>query len=362
MGGAVTGAAGSGAAAEKSKLQKHFGRADIFFFLVCTLVGIDGLGTLATEGGQGFTWLLVCLLLFAVPSAALLAELGAAFPDEGGPYVWVRMAFGRLAGAVNNLFYWVTNPVWMGGTLVGTALGGLMTFFHGGEAFSLPFQYVFAMVFIWAGVLFAILSFRVGKWIATIGALARFALLGLFSVLVVVYGVEHGFHGPSASSYAPTFVGFVLLVPLILFSLVGFELPSAAGEEMEDATEGRPLGHRQVDRRDRAPVRPAGARHPAGAARGAGERPGGLPRRGAPDAHRLRRHGHGGRRRRGHGDAERLRDGRGLGAGHPRRRGRLHLGPDLDHGLGPHPRGLLLRRRRAPRLGASRRGSAPRRG
>lgn len=239
------GAVSSTAAAEKSKLRKHFGRADIFFFLVCTLVGIDALGTLSSEGGQGFTWLLVCLLLFAVPSSVLLAELGAAFPEEGGPYVWVRMAFGRLAGAVNNLFYWVTNPVWMGGTLVGTALGGLMTFFHGGEAFSLPFQYAFAMVFIWAGVLFAVLSFRVGKWVATTGALARFALLGLFSALVLAYGVQHGFHGPSVGSYSPTFAGFVLLAPVVLFSLVGFELPSAAGEEMQDAAKDVPAGIRR---------------------------------------------------------------------------------------------------------------------
>jgi len=227
---------------EKSKLRKHFGRADIFFFLVCTLVGVDGLGTLATEGGEGFTWLLVCVLLFAVPSAMLLAELGAAYPDEGGPYVWVRMAFGHFAGAVNNFFYWVTNPVWMGGTLVGTALGGFITFFHGGEDYSRGVKYAVAAVFIWAGVLFAVLSFRVGKWIATIGALARFLLLGLFSVLVVAYGVENGFHGPGAGEYVPSFSGFVALVPLVLFSLVGFELPSAAGEEMTDAQKDVPAG------------------------------------------------------------------------------------------------------------------------
>ena len=230
------------AAGEKSKLQQHFGRADVFFFLVCTLVGIDGLGTLATMGGQGFTWLLVCVLLFAVPSAMLLAELGAAHTDEGGPYVWVRMAFGHLAGAVNNLFYWVTNPVWMGGTLVGTALGGLIVFFNDGEEYSKGTSYVFAMAFIWAGVLFAVLSFRVGKWVATIGAVARFALLGLFSVLVIAYGIAHGFHGPSLGDYAPSFSGFVVLVPLVLFSLVGFELPSAAGEEMTDPARDVPAG------------------------------------------------------------------------------------------------------------------------
>ncbi|MPR00539.1 amino acid permease [Modestobacter sp. I12A-02628] len=235
----------AGAAEERSKLQQHFGRVDIFFFLVCTLVGIDGLGTLATVGGEGFSWLLICLLLFAVPSSMLLAELGAAYPAEGGPYVWVRMAFGHLAGAVNNFFYWVTNPVWMGGTLVGTALGGLVVFYNGGEDFSTPFTYVFAGVFIWAGTLFAILSFRVGKWVATIGALARFLLLGVFSVLVVAYGAENGFDGPSLAEYGPSFSGFVALVPLVLFSLVGFELPSAAGEEMTDAAKDVPAGIRK---------------------------------------------------------------------------------------------------------------------
>jgi glutamate:GABA antiporter len=61
-------------------------------------------------------------------------------------------------------------------------------------------------------------------------------------VLVVVYGVENGFHGPDAGSYIPSAGGFVALVPLILFSLVGFELPSAAGEEMEDAARDVPSG------------------------------------------------------------------------------------------------------------------------
>lgn len=56
-------------AAERSKLRKNFGRLDIFFFLVCTLVGVDGLGTLATRGGAAFTWMIGSVVLFAVPSA-----------------------------------------------------------------------------------------------------------------------------------------------------------------------------------------------------------------------------------------------------------------------------------------------------
>jgi amino acid transporter len=231
------------AAEEKAKLQKHFGRADIFFFLVCTLVGVDGLGTLATQGGAGFTWLIVSVVLFAIPSALILSELGAAYTEEGGPYVWVRLAFGHLAGAVNNFFYWVTNPVWMGGTLVGTAIGGLTVFMNNDNSWGTAGTYVFGIVFIWLGVLFAILSFKVGKWVATVGAIARFLLLGFFTLIVLVYGAKHGFHGPSAKSYfTPSYSSFVALVPLILFSLVGFELPSAAGEEMEDAANDVPAG------------------------------------------------------------------------------------------------------------------------
>jgi amino acid transporter len=231
------------AAVEKAKLQKHFGRADIFFFLVCTLVGVDGLGTLATQGGAGFTWLIISVVLFAIPTALILSELGAAYTEEGGPYVWVRLAFGHLAAAVNNFFYWVTNPVWMGGTLVGTAIGGLVVFMNNDESWGKAPTITFGIVFIWLGVLFAILSFKVGKWVATIGAIARFLLLGFFTIIVIAYGAKHGFHGPPLHEYThPTYSSFVLLVPLILFSLVGFELPSAAGEEMEDAANDVPAG------------------------------------------------------------------------------------------------------------------------
>ncbi|UDY22607.1 APC family permease [Nocardioides sp. Kera G14] len=229
-------------AEETAKLQKHFGRSDIYFFLVCTLFGVDGLGTLAGSGGSGFTWLVLCLVFFAVPSSLILAELGAAYTEEGGPYVWVRMAFGHLVGAVNNFFYWITNPVWMGGTLVGTAIGGLSVFIHSGSDWSKPAWYVFGLIFIWAGALFAILSFRVGKWVATVGAFARFALLGVFLLTVLLYAAKHGVHGLGFSDYKPDFSSFVALVPLILFSLVGFELPSAAGEEMEDPARDVPPG------------------------------------------------------------------------------------------------------------------------
>ena len=50
-------------------------------------------------------------------SGHALAEIGALHTDEGGPYVWVKAAFGRVAAAVATILYWVTVPVWIGGSM-----------------------------------------------------------------------------------------------------------------------------------------------------------------------------------------------------------------------------------------------------
>ena len=68
---------------EKAKLQKHFSRFDIYFFLICTIVGVDTLGQVAQNGAQGFLWLLFLAVFFFIPYALLTAELGSAFPEEG---------------------------------------------------------------------------------------------------------------------------------------------------------------------------------------------------------------------------------------------------------------------------------------
>ncbi|ARC57834.1 putative glutamate/gamma-aminobutyrate antiporter [Frondihabitans sp. 762G35] len=229
------------AATESSKLKRHFGRFDILFFLICTIVGVDTISTVAAAGGQAFTFMVILAVVFFIPQALLFSELGTAFPQEGGPYIWTRMAFGHLAGAVNNFLYWVTNPVWLGGTLAFSGAYALQVFFNDGKAFSTLVFYLITIPFIWVAVLAAVLSFRIGKWITTVGAFARFVLLGVFVVTVAVYGLQNGVHGLGASSFTPTIGGFVALVGVLLFNYVGFELPNSAGEEMKDSTRDVPF-------------------------------------------------------------------------------------------------------------------------
>ena len=220
------------ASAERLKLRRHFGRFDILFFLICTIVGVDTIASVAQGGGQAFTWMMVFAIVFFAPQALLFAELGTAFPQEGGPYLWTRLAFGHLIGAINDFLYWITNPVWIGGSLAASCIGAISVFFDKGNTLPTPVTYTVAIVFVWVTIVAAIASFRIGKWLPTAGAFARFLLLGLFTVSVAIYAARHGVHGLGAGDYKPSFSGFVLLTGVLLFNYVGFELPNSAGEEM----------------------------------------------------------------------------------------------------------------------------------
>jgi amino acid transporter len=231
----------SDALEETKHLQKNFGRREILFFTICTLVGVDTIGLLASLGAEAFTWMVVLAITFFIPSALLFAELGTAFPQEGGPYIWARLAFGRLAATINNVLYWVTNPVWFGGTLAIVAVTTVSVFFLNGQDMSTFWFYVFTMAFVWIGTFAAILSFKVGKYIPIAGAYARFILLGFFTLTTFVYAAQHGIHGVGFSDFSVSSAGFFALAGIIMFGFVGFELPNTAGDEMKNPKKDVPF-------------------------------------------------------------------------------------------------------------------------
>ena len=124
----VTGAATQGATAideEREKLRKVLRRFDLVFFTIAAFIALDTIAvTAAYGGGQTFFWLGFLIIVYLIPYGMIVAELGSAFPVEGGPYAWPRMAFGRLAGSYTAIIYWMLQPVWIGGTLAATSVAG----------------------------------------------------------------------------------------------------------------------------------------------------------------------------------------------------------------------------------------------
>jgi amino acid transporter len=214
---------------EKKKLRRHFRRFDMFFYLICTVVTLDTVGAVAANGAEGFTWLVFLGIFFLLPYALSIAEMGSAFPQEGGPYVWTRLAFGRPLAAINSVIYWISNPIWVGGTLTIVSFAALQEFFGFGGG---DWKYVYALVFIWFVTGTAIVSLQYGKWVPTAGAWARGLLLAFFVVTVIVYAAQHGTHGFGGHDFLPTYALFIAVVPVLIFNYAGMEVPSAAGEEM----------------------------------------------------------------------------------------------------------------------------------
>jgi glutamate:GABA antiporter len=225
------GAVASRSRAERSKLRRELGRLDAVCLLIAAIVVLDTLGAVARGGAQTLTWLAIVAALFFVPAGLVIAELGSAFPNQGGPYVWTRLAFGRYAGSLVALVYFVETPVWVGGSAAITAVAvvdRLLVPLAGG------WRVAVALAVVWAAVALALAPLRVAKLVPRVGAAAQVGLLGFFTVTVAVYAAGHGVHGLAAGDLAPSWAVFVLVAPVLVYNFLGFELPSAAGEELVD--------------------------------------------------------------------------------------------------------------------------------
>ena len=171
---------------------------------------------------------------FVIPSAMVFAELSAAFPSQGAPYLWVRLAFGRLAGSVSNVFYWIRNPIWFGGVLTIVAISAAETFFMAGAQMSEFSFYRFSFAFIWIGIVSSNYKYKVGKWVPAIGTLTRLLLLTLFTITLVAYGFKNGLRGVAFVDFGLSFPGLLVIIGVVLFSFLGIESQSNANEEMVD--------------------------------------------------------------------------------------------------------------------------------
>src|SRR6266700_2380489 len=229
---------------EKRKLRKEFKIFDMIFITIAAVIGIDTLGAVSSSGAQVLTWLLISAVTFLLRYGLLTAELGTTFPQEGGVYEWCKMAGGRYFAALASLLYWMSNPLWIGGTLSVTVIAAIATFFYGDPNAQVGgsvltntiFRIVVALIFIWGITWSAILALRVGKWLSVIGSYAKFALFGLFTLLALAFffGGHSTVQHVAAVDLIPHNWGLIVsvILPVVIFNWVGFELQNGAGEEM----------------------------------------------------------------------------------------------------------------------------------
>ena len=79
------------------KLVRHktLRKTDMVLFTVSAILLLDTLAAAASIGSSSIFWWLFLGIVFFVPFAMICAEMGCAYPEQGGIYAWVRDAFGE---------------------------------------------------------------------------------------------------------------------------------------------------------------------------------------------------------------------------------------------------------------------------
>lgn len=218
---------------QEHKLVKSLGRLDIFLFIVAAVIALDTIGTIASGGLEALFWGVILVVTFMVPYAMVFAETGGAFTEEGGPYQWVKYAFGRLPAAITSVLYWITNPIWLGGSLAFIAYEAWSAY-----VFEIPpgsvGDWFFKILFVWIAILLAVVSLKSGKVVVNLGAWAKLVVLLALVLTTVLYGLKNGFQPINLGELSPSVAGFLGVAPILLFAYVGFEAPNAASQEMHN--------------------------------------------------------------------------------------------------------------------------------
>ena len=216
----------------ESRPKKTFGLLSMVLFSVSAVLVGDTVASSAAMGVSGLTFWLVLGVLFFFPYGLVTAELGAAWPDEGGIYVWVREAFGPLWGTMAAWLYWVNVAFWAPSVFV-LLVGTFQSVFA--PTLTRTHQMWVVLALIWVMVAVGVLPLRFSKWVPDLSAALKLIVLVGVGIGGVAYASQHGLANSfSAEQWIPDLSQSGTYLPIVVFSFMGFELMSAAGDEIRE--------------------------------------------------------------------------------------------------------------------------------
>ncbi len=207
---------------------KVFGLFSMVLFSVSAILVADTVGSSAAMGVQGLGFWIILGLLFFIPYGFVTAELGSAWPDEGGIYVWVKNAFGPGAGTVTSWMYWVNTAIWAPSVFV-LFIGAIEVAW--GVDVPPVWEAVIVIAMVWAIVLVGILPLKYSKFVPNLSAALKVIVLVGLGVLGVAFVIKHGAANSfSLSQWVPSWnTDSLSFLPIIIYSYMGFELMNSAG-------------------------------------------------------------------------------------------------------------------------------------
>ncbi|HMC77394.1 MAG TPA: APC family permease [Vicinamibacterales bacterium] len=222
-------------------LRKDLGVADLTLTQILFIVGLPWVGVAAKQGPAHVVLWLAAIVLFYLPSAAVVIHLNRAMPLEGGLYQWAKLGFNELTG------FMVAWNLWLFAILNTSEIGLQITqYFHyvlgaRGEALAAN-NGVIALVnvvILTALVIVTIRGLRIGKWVHTSGGLlmlTTFAMLLVLPWLNLAHGSLAAFHPLATAVPVVSILTLNIAAKMGFGALGGFEYVAIHAGECRDPT------------------------------------------------------------------------------------------------------------------------------
>ena len=222
---------------EQPNLIRALGRRDLVLLFVVAVFNLNVVPSIAANGGVTVWLWIISLLLFFWPQGIAVIELAHRYPGEGGVYLWAKEVFGDFHGFLSGWCYWTNNMLYVPTVMlyfVGVSVYVLGPG-HQGLADNKLFASTASLTLLALLTLFNILGLGVGKWINNLGAIGTFVAAAVLIGLGVVIWSRFGTTITRADFAIPANPKFVLnSFGVICFGLVGLELASVMGDEIQD--------------------------------------------------------------------------------------------------------------------------------
>ncbi len=171
----------------------------------------------------------------AVMLALVFANLGRAYPNTGGPYVFARRAFGDFIGFQTAWGYWIA--AWAGNAAIAVAFVGYLAFFFPVLSETAIFGALAGIGVIWLLTFVNVMGVRESGWVQTVTTVLKFVPLlaiGLIGVFFIE-GENFGAFAPNGLGMGDGLLGGVTAAAtLTLWAFIGLESATVPAEEVAD--------------------------------------------------------------------------------------------------------------------------------
>ncbi len=238
--------------AEKSKLKRELTLLPLFgliYFTVCG--GAFGAEPMVGLSGPGLALVLMIVtpLVFSIPNMLMVREMQSMMPVEGGYYHWVKQAFGPFTGFMSGWMNWVVS--WVDVSIYPVWTAWYLSYFipalsDGATIFGIEFSSDF-LSWLVAAVLIISISLLNMRGARLSGLTANW--LGVLMIIPLIIMSGFGIYAWISSGTTPQipflaggadvnanniFASMSVGLYVAMWNFMGWELPTAAGDEIKN--------------------------------------------------------------------------------------------------------------------------------